>query len=151
MTEHTHTFVIQKIYMKSLSLESPQKHTNLKNVPWNPALELQLSTHSKVIEKDRYEVTLKVSAKAVQEAAEIYTIHADQVGVFTIKGLSKENLHHTLTALCPTILFPYLRELVSTIVQRAGFPPLYLVPVNFEALYQGEQMKEKSMVSPQLH
>lgn len=148
MAEQNQKFVIQKIYIKNLKFDSPQGHISLANKRWEPTLELQLTTQSKVIEKDTYEVLLKVSTKTIQDQQTLYTATIEQIGIFFIAGLPKEDLQRTLNTTCPTILFPYLRELLSNTVQRAGFPALYLTPVNFEALYRNEQQKTTQKKNP---
>ena len=40
---------------------------------------------------------------------------------------------------CPQIVYPYLRGNVADIVTRAGFPPVHLAEINFQAMYEQQQ------------
>ena len=75
-------------------------------------------------------VTVKIKSKVA------FLVEVKQAGIFALKGFSEEQLHHMLGSFCPNILYPYAREVVSDAVMRAGFPQLYLAPVNFDALYE---------------
>ncbi len=61
---------------------------------------------------------------------------ASQAGVFTIKGIPQDQMQPLLAVHCPSVLFPYARETVADAIGRAGFPPVHLAPINFDALYQ---------------
>lgn len=134
-------FVIQRIYLKDASLESPLTPKVFLEKDWNPEIDVELNTKSVKLEDGVHEVVLMttVSAKQGDETAFLAEVH--QAGVFILKGLEGEGLHRALGSFCPNILFPYAREVVTDLVQRGGFPPLYLAPVNFDALYEQHRRK----------
>lgn len=129
------SFAIQRIYTKDVSFEAP-------NVPaifrkeWKPELNLDLNVKNTKIEANVYEVVLKVTAtnKIGDDVAFLAEVH--QAGIFTISDSIEEGQRaQLLAAFCPTILFPYARECLSSLVSRASFPQLNLAPVNFDAVY----------------
>lgn len=127
---------IQRIYVKDVSFEAP----NLPHIfqqEWKPKLSFDLSTEAKQIGEDLYEVCLNVSAETtLEDSGDVaFICEIKQAGVFTISGLEDMQMAHCLTSQCPNILFPYARELVSSLVNRGTFPALNISPVNFDALF----------------
>jgi preprotein translocase subunit SecB len=73
----------------------------------------------------------------------MFLVEVQQAGIFRIRNIPQSDIEPVLGIGCPNILFPYLREAVSTVISHAGFPPVMLNPVNFETLYyQGKQQAE---------
>ncbi len=142
-------FTIEKIYVKDLSAEVP-------NAPQvflerdTPRVDVQLTTQAKSINEGHYEVTLSVTTTAVHNEKTVFLVEAHQAGIFQIRNLPKESLDLVLSITCPNILFPYARETVSDSINRCGFPPFLLAPVNFEALYQQrlQQQQQNSEAQP---
>ncbi|WP_333843834.1 protein-export chaperone SecB [Pelomicrobium sp.] len=138
-------FSIEKLYVKDLSLEIPQgAQAFLEREP--PQVEVQLHTQAQPLNEGVYEavVTVTVTAKAKERV--LFLVEAAQSGIFQIRNLPAEDLDPVLGIACPNILFPYVREVVSDVVGRAGFPPVILSPVNFEALYR--QRRERTASQP---
>lgn len=135
--EQTSQFSLQRIYVKDLSFEAP-KSPEIFREEWNPAVELDLSTRQRGLEGDFHEVvlTLTVTVKAGEEVA--FIAEVQQAGIFLIQGLDAASKNHALGAFCPSILFPYARETLDSLVVRGSFPALMLAPVNFDALYAQE-------------
>ena len=144
-------FALQRIYMKDISFESP-KATEMFQKQWQPEVKLDLNTSNRALEDGLFEVTLSLTV-TVENGPEgdketAFVVEVQQAGVFLARGLGEEELHRTLGAFCPNILFPYAREAVDNLVLRGSFPPLMLAPVNFDALYmQARQQQEKSAVN----
>ncbi len=89
-----------------------------------------------ILDEDNFEVTLGLTVTAKNEAEEvIYLIELQQSGIFLIKGMTEQALGQTLGGFCPSVLFPYAREAIDSIVTKGSFPPLMLAPVNFDAIY----------------
>ena len=134
-------FSLQRIYVKDLSFEAP-KSPEIFRQEWTPSVGLDLNTRQKTLEGDFHEVvlTLSVTVKNGEEVA--FIAEVQQAGIFLIKGLDAASMSHTLGAFCPNILFPYARETVSNLVGRAGFPPVLLSPINFEALYMQQRAEQ---------
>jgi len=140
-------FIIQRIYVKDLSLESPQS-PHVFEEQWQPELNLQFAMHTSPLAEDSTELILHITVTASSNKKILFLVEIKQAGLFTLKGFTDEQQQQILRITCPTILFPYAREAVSDAVGRAGFPPLYLAPVNFETLYaqqiQGQADKDRA-------
>lgn len=128
-------FSIEKLYVKDLSLEVP----NAPNVfleQEGPSINVELHNTVSAAGEGLYNVVLTVTVTAKREEKTYFLVEAGQAGIFQIRNVPQENLDAILGVTCPTILFPYVREVISDAINRAGFPPVLLAPVNFEALYQ---------------
>jgi preprotein translocase subunit SecB len=128
------SFSIEKIYVKDLSLENPGAPMSFRQQE-SPQVEIGLRTSGDQIEPDVFESVLTITLTAKVGDKTLFLIEAAQAGVFTIKGVPAAQLQGVLAVQCPTVLFPYVRETISDAVARAGFPPVHLAPINFEALY----------------
>jgi preprotein translocase subunit SecB len=133
-------FSIQRIYIKDLSYEVPNSPEIFKT-EWSPKVELNLEITHKKITDDIYEVVLKLTVTTKLQDKAAFLAEIQQAGIFTLKNFSEKHLDAMLGSFCPNILFPYAREVVSDTVSRGGFPPLYLAPVNFDALYEQKLAK----------
>lgn len=134
-TAATSNFIIQRIYVKDISFESPNTPYTF-DAQWQPELEVNLETQSNPIQDTQHEVILTITAKVSVNAKLAFLVEVKQAGIFLIAGLTPEQLHHALGSFCPNILFPFAREVIADLVTRGGFPQLLLAPVNFDALYQ---------------
>jgi preprotein translocase subunit SecB len=129
------TFVLQRIYVKDVSFESPRAPDEFLK-QWKPIVGLELNVSNVSIGEDSFEVTLGLTVTAKNEAEEVvYLIELQQSGIFVIKGVTEETLAQTLGSLCPNVLFPYARETMDSIATKGSFPPLMLAPINFDAMY----------------
>ena len=135
-------FAIEKIYVKDLSLEIPNA-PNIFLERDTPEINLQLGTKSQGIGEGLYEVLLTVTVTAKIKDKNMFLVEAQQAGIFRIRNIPAGEIEPVLGIGCPNILFPYLREVVSDVVTRAGFPPVILNPVNFEAIYQQKNAETK--------
>ncbi|MER0171819.1 MAG: protein-export chaperone SecB [Nitrosomonas sp.] len=135
-------FAIEKIYVKDLSLEIPNA-PNIFLERDTPEINLQLGTKSQGIGEGLYEVLLTVTVTAKIKDKNMFLVEAQQAGIFRIRNIPVGEIDPVLGIGCPNILFPYLREVVSDVVTRAGFPPVILNPVNFEAIYQQKNAETK--------
>lgn len=129
-------FNIEKIYVKDMSLEIP-------NAPQiflereAPQVDVQLHTQSGKVDDGIYQTLLTVTVTAkMADGKTMFLAEAGQAGIFQIRNVPQADLDPVLGITCPNLLFPYVRETISDMVTRAGFPPVILNPVNFEALYQ---------------
>jgi preprotein translocase subunit SecB len=128
------TFSIEKIYVKDLSLENPGAPMSFRQQE-APGIEIGLRTSGDQIEPNVFESVLTVTLTAKAGERTVFLVEAAQAGIFTIKGVPADQLQGILAVHCPTVLFPYVRETIADAVARAGFPPVHLAPINFEALY----------------
>lgn len=136
-------FAIQKVYVKDLSFETPHS-PGIFQEKWDPAVNMDLSNSAAPLEDSYYEVVLSITVTVTINNKTVYLVEVQQAGIFYIAGFPDESVEHMLATICPNILFPFAREVVSDLVTRGGFPQLLLAPVNFEALYQ-EQRKKRSV------
>ncbi|MCX8650280.1 protein-export chaperone SecB [Gilliamella sp. B2776] len=140
MTEQNNTqqpetqFAIQRIYTKDVSFET-------NNVPeiftkqWQPDMNLELNSSSQILNEGVYEVALRVTVTVKQQDEIVYICEVTQAGIFSLIGFDENQVQHCVGSYCPNILFPYVREVISNLVNKGSFPQVNLEPVNFEALY----------------
>jgi preprotein translocase subunit SecB len=127
------TFQIEKIYVKDLSLEIPAGPQAFMQQA-QPQLEVQINTAGGKFADELYEVSITATVTAKTGERTLFLAEAAQAGIFTVRNVPADELDPLLNIGCPTILFPYLRETISDLVTRGGFPPVLLAPVSFEAL-----------------
>lgn len=142
MSEENQQFAIQKIYLKDVSFESPNSPQAFTEGDWKPKINVQINSSNSVIAQDTYEVVLDITVTADQNEKTAFLAEVKQAGIFTMAGFPEENLGGMVGAFCPESLFPYAREAISELISKGGFPPLYLAPVNFNALYT-QQLQQK--------
>jgi len=132
--------VVHRIYTKDLSYEAPNAPDIFRR-NWQPKLDLNLNTQTNKLDEDTFEVVLSVTAatRLADKTASIVEVHL--AGLFGIQGFPEPELAHLLGAYCPNLLFPYVREVISDLVTKGGFPQLVLQPVNFDALFAQHQQR----------
>jgi preprotein translocase subunit SecB len=140
-------FMIQRIYVKDLSYETPNTPAVFQQ-QWEPELNLDLNTTSTQLENGVFEVVLTVTATVANKKTTAFLVEVKQAGIFTIQGAETNQLDHLLNSFCPSILFPYAREAITSQVIRGSFPQLVLAPINFDALYM-QQLQEKQKAGVQ--
>lgn len=129
-------FVMQRIYTKDLSFESPATPEVFKK-QWQPKVNVDLNTKSnRIDEEGNFEVVLTVTITATVEEETAFLIEVQQAGIFFIQGFAEQDLRRVLGTAAPNILFPYARETIDTVCNKGAFPAVMLAPVNFDALYQ---------------
>ncbi|MCH9689670.1 MAG: protein-export chaperone SecB [Gammaproteobacteria bacterium] len=132
-------FVIQRVYVKNLSFETNSTPAIFQE-EWTPDLNLDLNTaHTVLDDNGTFEVVLTVTATVKNKEKTAFLIEVQQAGIFTITGTEEAQLDHLLGSFCPSLLFPYAREAISTEVVRGSFPQLVLAPINFDAIYMQQQ------------
>ena len=135
------SFMLQQLYVKDVSFEAPNTPQIFRESGVEPETELNIRNGHTVIEDDTYEVVLHISVHAKRGDETIFLAELDQAGIFVIRGYTAEQIALLLGTQCPTTLFPYARETLSSLVGKGGFPPLILQPINFEGLYAQAQAK----------
>ncbi len=140
-------FSIQKLYVKDLSFESPASPGSFSFEQWDPAVELNLNNSSTRVREDLFETVLRITATVKNQETTAFLIEVQYAGLFAISGFDDAELEYLLGSQCMSVLFPYVRELVSEMTMRGGFPPLIMSPVNFDALYQ-QHRKQKASEEP---
>lgn len=145
--EQQPVFNIEKLYVKDLSVELPNAPAIFTERD-APQMEINMSTESKALGPDLYHtgITVTVTAKIADKT--MFLVECTQAGLFRIQNVPDEQMPMVLGIGCPNIVFPYLRETISDVVIRAGFPPLLLNPVNFEALFMQQQQAQQQQAAP---
>lgn len=142
------TFQIEKIYVKDLSLEIPHApQIYIEQV--QPQIDVRIESGDARFQPDYYEVTLSVTVTARVGERTIFLAEAVQGGIFALRNVPEADLGPLLGIACPTVLFPYLRETISDLVTRGGFPPLLLSPISFEQLYL-QRLEQQASSGPRI-
>ncbi len=134
---------IEKIYLKDLSIENPGAPQSFKMTE-APQIEVGLRTATEALEPSIYESVLTMTVTARIGDKTVFLVEASQAGIFTIRGVSDQQLGLVLATHCPTVLFPYVRETIADATTRMGFPPIHLAPINFEALYAQQLSQQQA-------
>ncbi len=144
-------FTIQKIHVKDVSLEAPNSPSIFTETWDDPKVEINLSSNAQSLQKNLFEVSLTITVTVKIKKKTAYLVEVCQAGIFSVSGLSEAEMGPMLGSFCPNLLFPYAREVVSDLVNKGGFPPMYLAPVNFDALYAQHVDRIKAQQVPATH
>lgn len=131
-------FQIQRVYLKDLSLEQPNSPDILLNQE-QPGVDIQLGVEAAPVADGLFEVTVTATVHAKIADKTMFLVEAKQAGIFELRNMPQEQLAAILGIGCPQIVYPYLRGNVADVVQRAGFPPVHLAEINFQAMYEQQQ------------
>ena len=145
--QNERTFAIQRLYVKDLSFEAPGAPDIFKD-NWKPDMNLELQTASNKVEDSVHEVMLSATVTVKSNEQIAFIVEVKQAGIFSVANFPEEQEKVLLGSVCPSILFPYLREVVTDAVNRGSFPQLILAPVNFDALY-AEHVKQQESSTEQ--
>ena len=145
----TPVFQIQRVYLKDLSLEQPNSPAILLEQE-QPSLDIQLAVEATPVADGIYEVAVQSTVQTKIEDKTVFLVEAKQAGIFEIRGIPEEQLTNVIGISCPQILYPYLRGNVADIINRAGFPPVHMAEINFQALYEQQQAAAQAQEAGQL-
>lgn len=134
-------FTVEKVYVKDYSIEVPNAPSIFLERD-APTIEVQLNTEGRGVAEGTFEVVLTVTVTAKIGDKAMFLVEVGQAGVFQIRNVPDESMEPVLAVACPNLLFPYAREAVSDATTRAGFQPIVLQPVNFEAMYMARKEQE---------
>ena len=128
-------FNIQRVYLKDLSLEQPNSPAIFLEQDM-PSVEVEVDVKAERLAENIFEVAVTgtVTAKVADKVA--FLIEAKQAGIFDIRNIPADQVDPLVGIACPTIIFPYLRSNIADAITRAGFPPIHLAEINFQALYE---------------
>jgi preprotein translocase subunit SecB len=139
-------FAIQKVYMKDMSFETPNS-PSIFTSEWKPDINLQLNSEASPVAEGVYEVVLSATVTAKLADKTAYLAEVQQAGIFTVNGFDEQQQGPMLGAFCPNVLYPFVREAVADLIGKGGFPPVYLAPVNFDALYAQKMQEIQAQVA----
>jgi preprotein translocase subunit SecB len=131
-------FQIQRVYLKDASLEQPNS-PQIFLEQQEPSVNIQLGIEAQPIAEGVFEVAVTATVQTTIEDKTVFLIECKQAGIFEIRNFPQEQLDTVLGIACPQIVYPYLRSNVSDLVSRAGFPPVHLSEINFQAMYEQRQ------------
>ncbi|HJW01739.1 MAG TPA: protein-export chaperone SecB [Azospira sp.] len=141
-------FAIEKLYIKDLSVEVPNAPAIFLERE-TPEVDIQLRSEGTGLGDGLFEVVLTVTVTAtLAEEKTVFLVEAGQAGIFRILNVPDDNMEPLLAIACPNVLFPYARQVISDAVSRAGFAPVVLQPVNFEALYMARLAEQQEAAAP---
>ena len=134
-------FQIQRMYLKDLSLEQPNAPAILLEQA-QPQVDIKLSLAAEPVAEGLFEVSVTATVTTTVQDKTLFLIEAKQAGIFEIRNVPDEQLQPIIGIACPQIVYPYLRAVVSDICTRAGFPPVMLAEVNFQAMFEAQQQQQ---------
>ena len=137
---------LQAVYLKDCSYEAPNGPR--VDGAWNPQVSLDLQTGTALLSPDLREVVLTVTVSAKQNEATVFLVEVKQAGAFLMRNLPEDDSRRAVASVCPTVLFPYARAVVSQLVTQGGFPQFLLPPVNFDALYARSVAEQPQQAAP---
>ena len=142
-------FGIEKIYVKDMSLEIPHAPEVFLSGE-QPEVDIQLHNEGTAVGEGLYQVVLTVTVTAKSGDKTMFLVEVAQAGIFQVRNVPAADIEPILATACPNILFPYARETVSDVVARGGFPPVYLAPVNFDAIYMQRVQQAQAEAAPKI-
>ena len=131
-------FLIQRVYLKDMSLEQPNSPAILLSQD-QPAVDIQIGLDSEQVADGVYEITVTATVTAKINEQTMFLVEAKQAGIFEIRHMPEGQLQPITGIDCPQIIYPYLRSNVADVIQRAGFPPVHMAEINFQAMYDQQQ------------
>ncbi|TFZ03943.1 protein-export chaperone SecB [Ramlibacter humi] len=131
-------FQIQRVYLKEASLEQPNSPAILLEQE-QPTVDIQLGVEAGQVAEGIYEVAVTATVTTKIKDRTVFLVEAKQAGIFEIRNVPEDQMSPIMGIACPQIVYPYLRGNVSDIVTRAGFPPVHLAEINFQAMYEQQQ------------
>ena len=146
--ENTPLFQIQRVYLKEASLEQPNSPAILLEQQ-QPAVDIQLGVEANQAAEGVYEICVTATVHTKIEDKTVFLVECKQAGIFEIRNMPDGQLEPIQGIACPQIVYPYLRGNVADVIQRAGFPPVHLAEINFQAMYQ-QQAEASSQAAPQI-
>ena len=131
-------FQIQRVYLKEASLEQPNSPAILLEQQ-QPSVDIQLGVESLPVAEGVFEVSVTATVHTKIGEKTVFLVECKQAGIFEIRNLPDDQMGAIMGIACPQIVYPYLRGNVADVVTRAGFPPVHLAEINFQAMYEQQQ------------
>ncbi|MCK6425200.1 MAG: protein-export chaperone SecB [Burkholderiaceae bacterium] len=135
-------FQIQRVYLKDLSLEQPNSPQILIE-QGQPAVEVNLGVEVQPVAEGIYEVAVTATVTTRLAERTLFLCEAKEAGIFEIRHIPDDQMQPILGIACPGIVYPYLRAVVADVITRAGFPPVHLAEVNFQAMFEAQQAQQE--------
>ncbi|MEY5099531.1 MAG: putative protein-export protein SecB [Pseudomonadota bacterium] len=139
-------FQIQRVYMKEASLEQPNSPAILLSQE-QPSVDIQLGVGAEQVADGIFEVSVTATVQTKIQDKTVFLVEVKQAGIFEIRNLPAEQMAPVMGIACPQIVYPYLRGNVADTISRAGFPPVHLAEVNFQAMYEQQQLAQQQQAA----
>ncbi|MFZ2219141.1 MAG: protein-export chaperone SecB [Rhodoferax sp.] len=136
--QDTPIFQIQRIYMKEASLEQPNSPAILLEQE-SPTVDIQLGVNAAPVAEGVFEVSVTATVQTKIKEKTVFLVEVTQAGIFEIRNLPEDQMGQIMGIACPQIVYPYLRGNVADVISRAGFPPVHLSEINFQAMYEQQR------------
>jgi preprotein translocase subunit SecB len=133
-------FQIQRVYLKEASLEQPNSPAILLEQE-QPSVDIQLGVEAGQVAEGMYEVCVTATVTTKIKDKTMFLVEAKQAGIFEIRNLPQDQMGPIMGIACPQIVYPYLRANVADVITRAGFPTVHLAELNFQAMYEQQQVE----------
>jgi preprotein translocase subunit SecB len=131
----TPVFQIQRVYLKEASLEQPNSPAILLEAQ-QPSVDIQLGVETTQAAEGVYEVCVTATVHTKIADKTVFLAECKQGGIFEIRHLPEDQMGPIMGIACPQIVYPYLRGNMADLITRAGFPPVHLAEINFQAMYE---------------
>jgi preprotein translocase subunit SecB len=138
----TPVFQIQRVYLKEASLEQPNSPGILLEQE-QPNVDIQLGIEAQPAADGVFEICVTATVQTKVKDKTVFLVEAKQAGIFEIRNLPQDQMGPIMGIACPQIVYPYLRGNVADLIQRAGFPPVHLAEINFQAMYEQQQAQQQ--------
>jgi preprotein translocase subunit SecB len=123
-------------YLKDFSFENPHAPRSLGPQEKAPNIAIQVNVNAKQLAATEFEVSITLDARAGDAPNLLFKLDLEYGGVFRLVNIPEEQVHPIVMIECPRLLFPFVRQIVADATRNGGFPPLYIDPIDFVALYQ---------------
>ena len=134
-------FQIQRVYLKEASLEQPNSPAILLEQE-SPTVDIQLGVNATPVADGIFEISVTATVQTKINDRTVFLVEATQAGIFEIRNLPQEQMNQIMGIACPQIVYPYLRGNVADLIQRGGFPPVHLSEINFQAMFEQQQLQQ---------
>jgi preprotein translocase subunit SecB len=142
MSDQTPVFNIQRVYLKEVSLEQPNSPAILLEQE-QPAVDIQLGVEAAPVADGIFEVSVTATVHTKINDKTVFLVEAKQAGIFEVRNVPEDQMGQIMGIACPQIVYPYLRGNVADLIQRGGFPPVHLSEINFQAMYEQQQLAQQ--------
>ena len=143
--QDTPIFQIQRVYMKEASLEQPNSPAILLEQE-SPTVDIQLGVNAAPVAEGIFEVSVTATVQTKIKEKTVFFVEVTQAGIFEIRNLPEDQMGQIMGIACPQIVYPYLRGNVADVISRAGFPPVHLSEINFQAMYEQQRANAEEEV-----
>ena len=140
---------IQRVYLKDMSLEQPNSPAILLEQE-QPSVDIQLGVEATPVTDGIFEICVTATVQTRIKDKTVFLVEAKQAGIFEIRNLPPEQLGSIMGIACPQIVYPYLRGNVADVINRAGFPPVHLADINFQAMYEQQLAEAAAAETPRI-